>query len=393
MAIESTPYPARPRVERAFRTGQVLTLAGAHLVHDVYSSFLAPLLPLLIDKLGLSLTQAGSLTMFQRLPSLINPFIGVMADRVDLRLFIVLAPSVTAVSMSLLGLAPSYAVLALLLIVAGFSTAFFHVPGPVVVARISGKQVGKGMSFWMTGGELARTVGPLFAVAAVSLLTLEGMWPVMTVGIAASVVIYFRVKDIALPSPTKTHSSLLQTWRAMRHALLPLGGIMLARGFMSGALTSFLPTFVRAEGQSLWVGGMALAVLELSGAAGALLAGTLSDRVGRRWVLLAALSTAPFLLLAFLAVDGWLILPLLVLMGAALFSTTPVIMAMVQDHAGDHPATANGLYMGIAFVIGAVTPFLVGWLADVVGLHSAFAWSAVLSLVSVPLVFALPGDS
>jgi FSR family fosmidomycin resistance protein-like MFS transporter len=393
MAVESTPYPAKSRVEEAFRTGQVLTLAGAHLVHDVYSSFLAPLLPLLIDTLGLSLAQAGSLTMFQRLPSLINPFIGVMADRVDLRLFIVLAPSVTAVSMSLLGLAPSYAVLALLLVVAGFSAAFFHVPGPVVVARVSGRQVGKGMSFWMAGGELARTVGPLFAVAAVSLLTLEGMWPVMAVGIASSVVIYLRVKDIVLPASARTHSSLRQAWRAMRHVLLPLGGIMLARGFMSGALTSFLPTFIRAEGQSLWFGGMTLAALELSGAAGALLAGTLSDRVGRRWVLLAALSTAPFLLLAFLAVDGWLILPLLVLMGATLFSTTPVIMAMVQDHAGDHPATANGLYMGIAFVIGAVTPFLVGWLADIVGLDSAFAWSAVLSLVSVPLVFALPGDA
>ncbi len=393
MAIKSTPYPAGARPDKAFRTGQVLTLAGAHLVHDAYSSFLAPLLPLLIDKLHLSLAQAGSLTMFQRLPSVINPFIGVVADRVDLRLFIIIAPSVTAVSMSLLGMAPSYAVLALLLLVAGLSAACFHVPGPVVVARVSGGQVGKGMSFWMTGGELARTVGPLFAVGAVSMLTLEGMWPVMVVGIAASVVIYLRVKDITLPPPARTQGSLGQTWRAMRHVLLPLAGIMLARGFMSGALTSFLPTFIRAEGQSLWFAGMALALLEFSGALGALLSGTLSDRLGRRWVLLAAMSTAPLFMLIFLTVDGWLVLPFLVLMGLAVFSTTPVIMAMVQDHAGDHPATANGLYMGIAFVIGAVTPLLVGWFADLVGLHGAFTWSAIVALTGVPLVFALPSDS
>lgn len=375
-----------------FHTSQVLAVAGAHFVHDVFSSFLAPLLPLLIDKLNLSLALAGSLTLYQRLPSAVNPFIGMLADRVDLRLFIVLAPGITAIAMSLLGLAPGYVVLALLLLVAGLSTAAFHVPGPVLVARVSGGQVGKGMSFWMTGGELARTVGPLFAVGTVSLLTLEGSWPVMFVGIAASAVIYTRIKEIALHSPGQTGHSLGQTWRAMRHVLLPLSGIMLARGFMTGSLTIFLPTFVRAEGQSLWFGGLALAVLEFAGALGALSAGTLSDRLGRRWVLFVSLGSAPLFMLIFLVVQGWLVLPLLVLMGLAVFSTTPVMMALVQDHAGNHPATANGLYMGISFVVSAVIPSLVGGLADVTDLRTAFAGSALLALLGLPLVYWLPQD-
>jgi FSR family fosmidomycin resistance protein-like MFS transporter len=391
--IKSTAYTAQAGSEKVFNTSQILTLAGAHFVHDTFGAFLAPLLPLIIDKLNLSLALAGSLTMYQRLPSVINPFIGLLADRVDLRLFIVLAPGVTAVAMSLLGVAPSYVVLALLLLVAGLSSAAFHVPGPVVVARVSGGQVGKGMSFWMTAGELARTAGPLFAVSVVSLLTLEGIWPVMSVGIAASVVIYTRVKHISLQPPAQTPNSLGETWRAMRHVLLPLTGIILARGFMSGALTSFLPTFVKAQGQSLWFGGIALAVLEFAGAVGAFSAGTLSDRLGRRRVLLTALITAPFFMLIFLAVKGWLILPLLVLMGLAVFSTTPVIMAMVQDHAGDHPATANGLYMGISFLTNALIPLLVGGFADLVGLRTAFAWSALLALLGVPLIFTLPRDT
>lgn len=393
MTVKSTAYTAQAQSEKTFRTGQVLTFAGAHFVHDVFTSFLAPLLPLIIDKLNLSLALAGSLTIYQRLPSAINPLIGMLADRVDLRLFIILAPGVTAVAMSLLGVAPSYIALALLLLVAGLSSAALHVPGPVVVARVSGGALGKGMSFWMTAGELARTVGPLFAVGVVSLLTLEGSWPVMSVGIAASIVIYTRVRHISLRPPAQNPNSLGETWRAMRHVLLPLTGIILARAFMSGALTGFLPTFVKAQGQSLWFGGIALALLEFAGAVGALSAGTLSDRLGRRQVLLAALITAPFFMLIFLAVKGWLILPLLVLMGLAVFSTTPVIMAMVQDHAGAHPATANGLYMGISFVIGAAGPLLVGGLADLVGLRTAFALSAFLALVGVPLVFALPRDS
>lgn len=393
MAIESTTtYTTKSRPDQAFYSGQVVTLAGAHFIHDVYSSFLAPLLPVIIDKLDLSLALAGSLALFQRLPSVINPLIGMLADRVDLRLFIILAPAVTAVTMSLLGAAPSYLLVAVLLLIAGLSSAAFHVPGPVLVAKVSGEQVGKGMSFWMTGGELARTVGPLFAVSVISLLTLEGSWPVMVVGIAASLVIYTRIRDITLHPPASTQNSLAQTWHAMRHVLLPMAGILLARGFMRGALTSFLPTFVKAEGQSLWFGGVALAVLEFAGAVGALSAGTLSDRLGRRWVLLVTTATGPLFLLTFLAVKGWLILPLLVLMGLAVFSTTPVMMAMVQDHAGDHPATANGLYMAISFGIGAAMPALVGGLADVVGLRVAFAASAVLGLIGTPFICALPAD-
>jgi len=152
-----------------FETPQVLTVAAGHFVHDVFSSFLAPWLPLLIEKLALSLALAGSFTLFMRIPSLLNPIIGMVADRMDMRYMVIAAPGVTAVCMSLIGLAPSYGGVALLLFAAGCSAAAFHVPGPVMIARVSGSQVGKGMSFFMAAGEMARTVGPLVAVAAVSL--------------------------------------------------------------------------------------------------------------------------------------------------------------------------------------------------------------------------------
>ncbi len=83
-------------------------MASGHFVHDVFSSFLAPWLPLLIEKLTLSLALAGSLTIFIRIPSLLNPLIGMAADRVDMRYMVIAAPAVTAVCMSLIGLAPSY---------------------------------------------------------------------------------------------------------------------------------------------------------------------------------------------------------------------------------------------------------------------------------------------
>ena len=85
----------------SFQTGRVLTVAGGHLIHDTFTSFLPPLLPLIIQKLGLSLTLAGSLAAFQQFPGLINPLLGLLADRGSLRWLAILAPTLTAAAMSL----------------------------------------------------------------------------------------------------------------------------------------------------------------------------------------------------------------------------------------------------------------------------------------------------
>ncbi len=344
MTTQSTPSSPSSTLqpESAFEAGRVLTLAGGHFIHDVFSSFLVPLLPLIIEKFGLSLTLAGLLPALYRFPSAFNPFIGVLADRVDLRMLVILAPTLTATAMSLIGMAPSYAVIAILLLVAGASSAALHVPGPVMVARSSGVRVGKGMSFWMTGGELARTVGPLLAVSVASLWGLEGMYPVMVVGMAASALLYWRLKDAPFTArAAHPHGSPGQMWRALGRVLVPITGILLCKNFMSSALTTFLPTFLSSEGKSLWFGGAALAILELSGAVGALAAGTLSDRLGRRTVLFIALAVSPLLVFALLAADGWILFPILVALGFTILSPTPVVMAIVQDRASDNPATAN----------------------------------------------------
>ena len=162
---------------------------------------------------------------------------------------------------------------------------------------------------------------------------------------------------------------------------------------MAAALNTFLPTFMTDQGQSFESGGMALVLYQLAGTVGALATGTFSDRIGRKWMLSVTLGIAPFLMLLFLLVEGWLVLPVLMLIGLISISTTPVMMAMVQEHANDQPATANGLYMGLSFVIGATAPLLLGLLADALGLNTAFAASAVVALIGVPLIHWLPQDT
>ena len=136
-----------------FQLRKILILSGGHFSHDVFSSFLAVFLPLLIAKFSLSMALAGTFTVIFRLPSLLNPFFGVLFDRRDFHYPAIWGPALTACAMSLIGVAPSYGAVCVLLLFAGISATLFHVVSPVLVARVAGPSLGRGMSFWMTGGE------------------------------------------------------------------------------------------------------------------------------------------------------------------------------------------------------------------------------------------------
>ncbi len=156
----AAPGPAPGR----FQIGRVMLVTPAHWINDTYQAFLAPLLPVLIEKLSLTKSEAGLLSVCLQIPSLMQPFVGYLADRVSMRYFVILSPAITAVLMSLLGVAPSYGAMVLLLLGAGVSTASIHSVGPVMIGRASGASLGRGLGFWMVGGELGRTVGPIIVV-------------------------------------------------------------------------------------------------------------------------------------------------------------------------------------------------------------------------------------
>ncbi len=161
----SRPVPSTASADaERFRTDGVVTVTGGHAVNDTYTSFLPPLLPSLIQEFGLSTTQAGLLSVFLQWPSVLQPFIGYQADRFNLRYLVILAPAMTGIAMSLLGVAPNYAWLGILLIIAGISSAGIHSVGPVIAGGMSGSKLGRGMGFWMVGGGLGYTIGPLILV-------------------------------------------------------------------------------------------------------------------------------------------------------------------------------------------------------------------------------------
>jgi len=377
-----------------FQADRVSTISAGHAVHDTYTAFLPSLLPVFIENLSLSTTQAGLLSVFLQAPSLLQPFIGHLADRFSLRYFVILAPAVTAVAMSLLGIAPDYAALALLLIVAGLSSASLHAVGPVMAGRLSGQSLGRGMGFWMVGGELGRTLGPIVIVSAIGLLTLKGTPWLMIVGLSASVILYLRLRDVP-GRPPNAGGGL--PWRralwGMRRLLVPLVGLIVVRAFTLVSLTTYLPTFLTEEGANLWLAGASLSVLEAAGMVGALAGGSVSDWLGRRQVLLISMVTTSLFMFVFLAVDGWARFLTLLVLGLSALSVTPVLMAVVQESFPDNRALANGVFMALSFSIRSGAVVVIGALGDLSGLRLAFAVSAFMPLLGVPFVFRLPGKA
>ncbi len=378
------------REERDFQTQNVLSIAWGHFTHDTYSAFVAPLLPLLINKLSLSLTLVGTLTAISQLPAMLNPFIGYLADRINVRWFIVLAPATTATFASLLGVMPTYATAAVLLLAMGVSVAAFHAPAPAAIARISGDSTGKGMSWFMAAGEMGRTLGPLLAVWAVSTWTLEGMWPVMLLGWAASGLLMWRLRDVDVQPPHQ--ESLRPILPRMGRIFLPLIFIVLFRNMLAVEATMYMPTFLRQRGAALWLAGGALSILEAAGVAGALVSGPLSDRFGRKTVLSISISGAALFMVAFLQVDNWLMFPLLLGLGFTTLSTQPVFLSLVQDHFPEHRAVANGMYMSIAFLLRSVALFVVGFLGDHLGLETTYILGAGVALLALPALWVLPQE-
>lgn len=379
-----------PHEHKPFQTGNVLLLSFSHFIHDIYTSFLAPLLPLIIEKFSISLGQAGLLSTVMQIPSLFNPLIGMMVDRKGLvKWLIILSPTLTAIPMCFIGLATSYWMLLVMFFIAGVSVALYHVPAPVLIARVAGNRKGRGMSFYMTGGEAARTLGPLIAVGMVSMGGLEGFYPIVIFAMLTSMLLYRQLASIEMPDPPKRHMPIASTFREIQSVMIPLSGILTARAFMHSAMAVFLPVFIEQETGNLWLAGVSLAAYEALGVAGVLCAGSFSDLLGRRQVLFIAVVSAPLALFLFAVTGGIVRISMLLLTGFTLLSTTPVMLAVVQEHAIENPSAGNGLFMMVSFITRAVAIVVVGVLGDLFGLKNVYLICAGVGLLAIPFVLKL----
>jgi len=352
-------------------TQAAFAIAVAHGVTDAYVGFLPPLLPDLMDKHSLTIAKAATLTMLLSLAtSLPQPLMGYWADRVGRKPFVILGPALSAALLAMMGWAPSYVLLVLLLVVGGLGAAAFHPPGASLATRVTeGGGSGVRLSIFSFGGAAGYALGPGLAIWTVSRFGLEGLWVAMIPGLLIAALMWPLVPggsaDGRLPKPPRPRELL-------QHLRGPLGllfGISALAAFVQRTFLTLEPIIIDVAGGSQRERGVALTLYLGAQALGTLTSGFLTDRVdrGRLLVVLTLLAT-PAHLLAFTlppsSVGG------MVAIGAAGFlnmAMLPPIVVMAQELIPAGAAVGSGIVMGLAWSVASVALLIPGWLGDLVG--------------------------
>lgn len=366
-----------------------------HGLNDSYTAFLPPLLPRIMARMGLSITLAATLMMTLSLASsLAQPLLGHLADRRGRRALVVLGPVVSAVFLSMIGLAPSFAVLLLLLAVGGLGSAAFHPPGASIAVR-AGEGRGSGMrhAVFSFGGAMGFAVGPLVAVALVATVGFGGMW----VAMLPTVVLALALGPI-LPRGVETGGeagpppSLRKVAGLLRGPLGLVFGISAASAFVQRLFLTLDPIVVAEAGGSETTGAIILSAYLGGQAVGTLLGGFLTDRIDRRRLLavLAAVS-APAHVVAFLLPDGGVAsLSAAALAGMINQAILPAVVVIAFELAPRSTALAGGIVMGLAWATGSVGVLGAGALGDLVGPQTAAVAVSPIVLIGTWLALRPP---
>ena len=363
-------------------------MASAHVMVDGYGNIYAPLLPLLIPKLGLSLAAAGTLTMcFQLAASVAQIGFGRLADRWRPRLLVMAGPVISVSVLSFIGVATTPQMLAVILVAGGLGAAAFHPPAAALAHRLGGDHPGFAMSVYITGGTLGFSFGPLmfapfaerFGLTWTPLLALPGL----------VVVAFFLSRVPAMP----LHPSSSGGLRTLRPYAKPLGLlylIVVLRTLTAISFATFVPVMLTRRGLSVSQAGSAVAIYLFASGLGGFFGGPTADRFGPKKVIALSLVLAtPFLVVApFL--EGWAFVAMLAIGGLFLQSTLPVNVTFAQSLAPVSAATVSSIMMGFGWGTGGLSVPFVGMIADRVGIEPTLSGLALVPLLAAACAMPLP---
>jgi len=364
----------------------------AHFANDFFLSFFAPILPVLIIQMGLLKVQAGILNLGLELTALSMPLIGKIADKRDIRKYMVLTPSVTAVCMTSLGIIRSFPLLFLVLFIGGVSIYFYHAIGPADIAEVKNQAIGRLMAIWNIAGQVAFMIGPLVVTWVITQYSVRSMPWLALIGLIFSVVLIVLRSNSTTAGNEKPEqvSQVLGSKSRGNHSIIrqfiPITGIILLISLSRSAAYAYLPVFIVEKGGSLWMSGLAISLYFGAGIPGNYLGGLLHDRMGARIVAAIALVGFALFFTASIFTHGLIQLVLISLMGVFSFMLMPSIMAMLVENNPTDRSLTNGLFLGLSYGLIALAGVLAGYLLDRFPTESIFLISAALAFLSVFLV-------
>ena len=390
------------------RTGPfILTgLSGGHAVFHWFSQSFFVMLPEVVATFGLSGLQVGAIAAVREVVSGIIALPGgVVTDMVRRHWGIVLA-----ICMGLFGLgwlimaiAPVYTVLLVGMAVVAAAASMWHLPAAAALSRRFVDRRGSALSIHGVGGNIGDVIGP--ALTGVLLLTLS--WRgVLSIYAAVPLLLVFLVfwafRDIGRTGPQDEQPSgfrdQMTNTRLAFQEHPRLWGIMAVAGLRGMASVAFLPFLALYLGldDELGLGnaalGLHIALLVGVGVVATPVVGYISDRLGRKLVLIPemiALCALSALLVPF--GDGIGLIVILALMGLFFFSDQPILTAAALDTVGQGvAASALGVFSFSRFALGAASPIIAGELFDSIGIESTFFYISGIYLIATLVLVVVP---
>jgi FSR family fosmidomycin resistance protein-like MFS transporter len=372
----------------AAQLAALLTLS--HAAIDAVASMPSALLPTLQRRFELTETGLALLVAVLAFSSsLTQPLVGALADRVGLRRMVVAGGVVTSVVLSLIGVAPSAIMLALLFLVGGLGSAAFH-PAGASLARTTGTtHRSLAVSLFGAGGTVGLALGPILVISVLATYGLGATPWLMLPGLLLAALLAITAAPLASPAPVPKRTTQGLRSLPTRVWLLALAGIFESLAFVT--FMNGMPLWLVKQGvpsDSALI-GLTLAAFALAAAGGGILASVVMGRVPTAPLVggTMLLALLPLLGLFTLAPGSPLFFVTVVLAGGLMHASFPILVVQAQDLAPGAVAAASGMLMGFATGVAGLLYVGVGYLQELLGLANAMQL-AFLALVPAALLAA-----
>lgn len=374
---------------------EIAQLGFAHLVNDIYFPILMALQPVLITTLGYTYFQAALLpAMHSILSSVLQPVFGSLADKKGLRISISISLLLSGCGIALLGLiSDNYLVMLGCVAISALGHATFH-PGALckVGALANAGNRGRLTALFTVGGNLGQALGPIIGGLALAYGGISSItWLIIPALVGAAFLMLCPIPE-SCPVATKPAGSGKEDWNPV---ILLFAGATLRSWVTFGAMT-FIPTYLVLNGYPILEATMMVSGMLLAGVAGQLTGGALSDRFGRKPVVVATTLAAVPAFVCILVTHGPLLILSILAFGFFLWASFAVTISMAHELVPTQIGFISGLFMGIAMGAGGIGVSVSGVIADHFGLTATLAFFPVLVLAAAVL-FALvryrPGDA
>ena len=366
----------------------LIALSLVHFSGDFYSSFVSPLFPVFMDKMGLSLAQVGLLAGVSRfLMFIVQPMSGYWADRHPSRSFILIGLIMPIFFIPLAGLTTGFYGLMFCIVIGSTGSSLFHPPVTGMVPLYAGRKLGLAMSIYNTAGTLAFSVGPIFITWYVTRFGLRAMPVTMAIGLLVWIYFYW-----VIPKPQGDGmaqygflETLRQTLGNVWQPILLIWIVMVLRALVGQSLMTFMPVLWVQRGHTIVSAGVLFSIFTFSGTVAGVLCGHLSDRMGyKRLLWITHGFMTPFLLMFLLAPGKW-VYPATILAGGFNMASLPLGVVMAQKIAPKGRSMVASLMMGLAFGTGGIVSPIVGKLGDMFTIQSV-----LMVLVCIPVLSLIP---